>query len=217
MGGTLGADGTSVVLTTTAAVAAGGFIVLTGGWFGSNTAVVSSVSGGGLTWAVDKSGGLSNSGTFICSAQAPAGLASSTAITVNFSIIVSVPTVSGMSFTGVKTSSPVDGTPLGPTNVATAGWSSGSYAIAAGSVIVAVDWTQGAITGNTATSPSVEANEYVKPSDQYGHAAEYRIESAAGSYTVDGTWDAAGSNSNIAVAYLAAAAAVDTGLAWIKA
>jgi hypothetical protein len=197
-----GASQTTVALTTTSAVASNGFIVLGIGWFGS-TFLVSGVSGGGLSWSVDKQGVTSSIGTALVSAQAPSGLASSTTITVTFTGSVDVPTIGGTSFTGVATSSPVDGTPLGPTEVTTAAWSSGSYTIAAGSVIVATNWTEGVVTGNTPTAPSVEAWDVVT-SDSDATVLEYNIQASDGSYTVEGTWNAAHKNQNVAVAYLAA-------------
>ncbi len=212
LGGTIGtADATTVQFTTTAAVASGGFIVVVGGWFGAGGATVSSVSGGGLTWSVDDSGSDTNSACFIASAQAPSGLASSTTITVTFSGTVSVPTVSGLSFTGVATSSALDGTTLGPVHVSTAAWSSGNYTTSAAAVVVGVNWSEGAVASNTETSPSVEAHEYIHGVDHYGHVAEYRIESSAGAYPVAGTWDAAAGNTTFAAAYLAAGGGTPTG------
>jgi hypothetical protein len=126
-------------------------------------------------------------------------------------------TLGCLSFTGVKTSSPVDGTPLGPTGAGTAAWTTGSYAIAAGSVIVGCNWNAGSVASNTPTAPSVEALDFVNGVDFYGAAALYRIEASAGSYAVAGTWNAAAQNTTIAVAYLAAATTPDTGLAWITA
>lgn len=165
------------------------------------------MSGGGLSWSVDKigSGGATNT-VFIASAQCPAGLAGSTSISYTLSggQTASALTLGCFSFTGVKTSSPVDGTPLGPTTVSTTGWSSGSYAITAGSVIVATDWNAGAVASNTPTGPSIEALDFTNVTDNYAQCALYRIEAAGGSYTVAGAWNAAASNTNVAVAYLAA-------------
>lgn len=219
LGKTVVAGGsTTVAFTTIANVASGGFIVVCVGWFGS-TSALSSVSGGSLSWTIDKQGRAVSNSVAIASAQAPSGLASGTTITATFPAAdMSTRSISGLSFTGVKTSSPVDGTPVGPTDSAVAGWSTDSYSIAAGSVIVAIDFNGfGPANNNTATSPSVEAHEAVDPTDFFGHVVEYRIESSAGSYTVAGSWGTFGDRSgNIGVAYLAGATTPDTGLAWIR-
>lgn len=210
-------DVASIGLTTTQNVASSGFIVLTLGWVTSTT-TLSSVSGGGLTWTIDKQGNAASpSGIVVAivSAQAPSGLASGTSLTASFAGLAGVPSIGGTSFTGVKTSSPVDGTPTGPTGaVATGAWSTPSYAIAAGSVIVAVDWNESTATGNTPTAPSLECYEIPVPGNPSSHVAEYRIEASSGSYTVAGAWGASTNSTNIAVAYLAAAVG---NIAWIRA
>jgi hypothetical protein len=206
---------TTIAFNTNQTVASGGFIVVGGGWFANNALTVSSVAGGSLTWAVDRNMSAANqNGSWMASAQAPSGLASGTTITATISGSPLARTIGGTSFTGVKTTSPVDGTPL-LAHVNSASWSSGSYAIAAGSVIVAVNWNF--VGGNTATAPSIEAWELFDGPTQTGTVMEYRIESSAGSYTVAGTLASADNNDTATVAYLAAATAVDTGLAWIVA
>lgn len=196
----------SIAFTTGSAVASGGFIVLSVGHVDDS---ISSVSGGGLTWSVDKayewSGGGFARRIAIVSAQAPAGLASSTSITASFvGSSAQVRLIGGMSFMGVATSSPVDGTPLGSNADSVAAWTSGSYAISAGSVVVAASYSD-SNSLNVATSPSVEAWEYDDVGDGVACATEYRIESSAGSYAVEGTWNDASSSSAAAVAYKVAA------------
>jgi hypothetical protein len=201
-----GGSRSTVAITTGSAVASGGFIVTCIGWFGTTT--LSSVAGGGLTWTIDKQGRAADPGFVsiaIASAQAPSGLASGTTITATLAANADVPTMGGTSFTGVATSSPVDGTPLGPTGVATAAWSTGNYSIQAGSVIVGTCWNENTASGNTASAGSTEAWEIAQAGGPYSHVAEYRIEGSAGSYAVAGTWGAAQKNTNIGVAYLAAA------------
>jgi hypothetical protein len=215
----------SIVLTTSAAAASGSFIILGVCCFGASGAFLSSVSGGGLTWSIDNQfTNNANRSVAIASAQAPSGSASSTAITATFNgTSAGAQIIGATSFTGVATSpaAPVDGTPTGPTSVGTAAWATDSYAVAAGSIIYAVNYsiTLDTTAVNTATGPSVEAWERSQTADNYGSCAEYRIESGAGSVTVAGTWSGAGStgSANAAVAYLAAATAPDTGLAWIRA
>jgi hypothetical protein len=224
LGTNLGDPGaTTIVLTTTNAVAAGGFIVLGVAAFSGGASFLTSVTGGGLTWSIDKMVDDASRSFAIVSAQAPAGLASSTALTANLNASLNARIIGGTSFTGVKTSpaAPVDGTPTGPTSVGTGAWATASYAIAAGSIIAAMNYsiTLDSAAVNTATGPSVEAWERSQTADNYGACAEYRIEASAASYTVAGTWSGAGTtgSANCAVAYLAAPTGVDTGLAWIRA
>ena len=213
LGFTLGtaASVSSIAFTSTATVASGGFIVVGVSTYAS-TSTITGVSGGGLTWTVDKqSVTTGGAGVGMASAQAPSGLASSTTITASFSgSDVQFSSIAGLSFTGVATSSPVDGTAqdAGAT-MGTGAWTSGSYAIAAGSVLVGMDWQDATVSpsGHTPTSPSVEAYEHIHAVDKYGQALVYRIESSAGSYTVAGTWAVATRDKWVAVAYKAAAGA----------
>jgi hypothetical protein len=109
------------------------------------------------------------------------------------------------SFTGVATSSPVDAT-SGPVGVspAAAGWTTASTALSAGSVLVGVCYTETNPLTSTITAPSVEWLDRPAGADT-ALTGGYRIESSAGSYTVAGTWSAAGSSTTNGVAYLAAA------------
>jgi hypothetical protein len=217
--GTNGNDSvtTSLTVTTTSAVASGGFIVMAFSWFdpGAHNPTIS-FSGGGLSWTVDKQGHLVGGfedGVAIGSAQAPAGLASSTVLTVTLSAsIASQSAIVGVSsFTGVKTTSPVDGTPLGLTSAATAAWSTGNYAITAGSLIFAMCAAEDVFTNTM--SAGTEAWE---GTSSFVHSAGgYRIEPSAGSYPVSGTWSSAGTNVNSAVAYLAQPSAAPASAGWV--
>lgn len=200
-------DQTSITLTTSQTVASGGFIVVGVGafnWF--DTVNVGTVTGGGLTWTVDKiqhPGGGAD-GYAIISAQAPSGLASSTAISVPFvndTGVVAYPIIGGCSFTGVATSSPIDGTPLGVNGSGVTSWSSGSYAIAAGSVIVGGVYIDSGDSHNATAGTEVwDRNNGGGPSS----AGVYRIESGAGSYAVSGSWTGSSGYTGAAVAYLSA-------------
>lgn len=191
----------SWAFNTTATVASGGFIVVVIGWFGG-TPSLSSVSGGSLTWAVDVTGfgGSLPSALAIASAQAPAGLASGTTLTITLTDVAVGKFATALSFTGVKTSSALDGIPPAQTENTTAGWATGSYSIQAGSVIVGGVW-QDNVSTNTPVAPSLEASEQNSPFNTL--VAEYRIESSAGSYTVAGTLSGAAEWTAAAAAYLA--------------
>lgn len=198
----------TLVLTTTATAASNTCIFLGCHIYDSPASTITSVvdDGPGLTWTVDKEGlsGLQN--LAIVSAQAPSGMASGTDITITWSISRNARIAGAVSFTGVKASgSIVDGTPLGPTSDASGTWSSGSYAIAAGSIIIGLGASLNLTGSNSPTNPSLEAWESINVPDAYGLAMVYRIEASAGSYAVGGTFAGATSSGNIAVAYLAAA------------
>lgn len=197
----------TIAFTTTSAVATGGFIVLEVSWYAS-AVTLNSVSGGGLSWTIDKQGASTtdaNAKVAIVSAQAPSGLASGTTITATLSATSIDRTISGASFTGVATSTPVDGTPTGPTNGTTTAWATASSTLAAGSMLVGANYNTGFTTPtSTPTSPSLEV---VDRGDTDGNSATmaYRIEAAPGSYTVAGAWTAtAGAHVTVGVAYLAA-------------
>lgn len=201
---------TSITLTTSATVASGGFIVIHAGGFGGGT-TLSSVSGGGLTWTVDYSPASSDTG--IASAQAPSGLAAGAEITATFGASVAARIIGGTSFTGVKASSPVDGS--GSTGSAGGpSWTSGSYAILAGSVLIGAGWSFNSGSSHSPGSPALEAWESVSSGDDYGRSLVYRIESSAGSYTVGGTWGGGGGTAyHAAIAYQAAAGGTDATVA----
>lgn len=203
---------TSIPFTTTQIVAANGFIVVNPTW-GDQTRTLSSVSGGGLTWTIDKQGvssGLQNVGCAVVSAQAPAGLASGTVITATYSGATVGRGISGSSFTGVATSSPVDVT-SGPTDfTGTTAWTTGSTTIAAGSLLIAVAHCSTTNDTSTITSPSIEAQDFGGGAGTFGQTVGYRIELAGGSFTVAGAWSASEQGTVVAVAYKAAAGGVVT-------
>lgn len=200
----------SITLTTTAAVASNGFIVLAMGRFGSNLPITS-VTGGGLTWNVEQDATAFGGGTAVSLlwAQAPAGLASSTVITMNFSAADPQAFALGaMSLTGVKTATPVElsgvmGIPPTPDGNP---WSSGSRSISAGSVLIACNYTADTGAGNSPTSPSLEAWEATDVVDVYGCAMVYRIEASAGSVASGGQWAGTGGGATAYAAFLAAPA-----------
>lgn len=198
---------TTIPFTTTQTVAVGALIVLGISW-GGNTATLSSVSGGGLTWVIDKQavGAVGNQGCAVVSAQAPAGLASGTVITATFSAAVVGRGIGGLSLLGVATSSPLDNT-SGPTdfNGVTA-WTT-STLIAAGSVIVAVAHGSQTNDSSTPTAPSVEALDFNGGAGTFCETVCYRIEPAGGTYTVAGTWTGNEIGTAVAAAYKVAAGA----------
>jgi hypothetical protein len=201
----------AIAFTTTSAVAAGGFIVVNVGWFDA-AITLSSVANTGsavLSWTIDKQGrpaAPTSDTTALVSAQATAGLSSGAVITATFSGSPVAREISGSSFTGVATSSPVD-TTSGPTGVtpAAAGWTTASVAISAGSLLIATCYTETGNFTNTVTSPSLQAVLNPNSASPTAQVTCYRIESSAGSYTVAGAWSTAAQSGTTAVAYKAAA------------
>lgn len=198
--------GTTIVITTNQTVAAGATIVAGFAFYASLENITGVVnSGTDLGWTVDNFGEGSGRSVAIARAYAPAGLSSGATITATIAGTGGDYRSGGaMSLLGVKTTSPVDGTPPASVDASgTAVWSTGNLAIAAGSVIVGVCIAPTTST-HSPTSPSLEAWEAIDVPDEYGSVMCYRIESSAGSYAVGGTWGASGNHRNVAVAYLAA-------------
>lgn len=220
--GTNGNDSTSTTISvnTSQTIASGAFIVVCVAWFDPfEVATLSSVSGGSLSWSIDKQG--SSGVTFdpeeaIASAQAPSGLASGTTITATLSASISGNTseIGVSSFLGVKTSSPVDGTPIGPVNNggATDLWTTGNYTLSAGSLMVGA-----ANCGDNFTNAMTDGTELYEAASSFTKLfAAYRIEASAGSYALAGDMSAVGQCDAIAVGYLAAAADTPALAPWVR-
>lgn len=187
----------------------GGFAIYAGGWFSSPTNTITvDDDGPGLTWTVDRQSSGANNGTFIASAQLTSALTIGTIVTAHVSGSVGGRLGGLSSFTGVKTSSPVDGTPPASLHATTAAWATNNITILAGSMIYAVNYAEISASGNTPTAPSIQTWTVWNGTDTNG-VGEYRIETSAGTYTVGGTLGASGGNQDsVGVAYLSAAAPV---------
>lgn len=183
---------TTAAFTTGATVAAGGFIVVTvTGFINTVPKTLASISGGGLTWAIDIQGASTTSADAmcaVCSAQAPSGLASGTTITATFNNSAGGRSICGSSFTGVLSASALD-TTNGPVNLASGtAWATGSTTIAAGSLLMAISYGVNTNDTSTVTSPSIEAHDIPGAAGTFGSTTCYRIETAGGSFTVAGAW-----------------------------
>lgn len=197
-------SGASVSCTTTSSTAAGSRVIVAGTLIFPNTVLSVADDGPGLSWAIDTQAlitGPSQAQGFIASASAPGGLPSGTVITVTFS--GSVPggrSVVASSFTGIHPSSPVDAISAQTETVATTAWTTSSTAIQSGSLLFALSIDFSNLFTSTPTDPSIEAHDV---GDGAGFAITtcYRIQSAAGTYTVAGTWSSACNGGVIAVAY----------------
>lgn len=181
------AGATTIAVNTSANIAVGGFIVASVGWW-SAAQTLSSVTGGGLTWAIaiQRKHASNNVSDAIVYAQAPSGLASVTTLTANFSGSVNGRQIGISSFAGVTTSSPVDTTATGD-NTTTAWTVSGT--VAAGSLLIGTSHADDFRT-STITSPSIEALDWNDGANT-GQTTGYRIEATGGTYAVAGTWNTA--------------------------
>lgn len=205
------ATATTITLTTANTVASGGFIVLLVGNFITGTPVVSSVSGGGLTWAVDKTVKNSQLGIGLASAQAPAGLASGTVLTATYSATTTSRGISGVSFTGIATSTPVDATASATPATGTA-WNGGGVVTTNANDVV-VGAAMGDAGAGTTSTPGAGWTEVPTTAGDFNSGASgdswtlvYQIVAATGTYTPSGTWLASQTtNGGVGVAYKAAA------------
>lgn len=200
--GTAANDASSgtIAVNTTANIASGLIVASVGWWHASGS--LSSVTGGGLTWAiaVQHKHPSNNVQSAIAYAQAPSGLASTAALTANFSTAVNGRQIGISSVTGAATSSPVDVTGSGD-NV-TSAWT-GSASIAAGSILFVTAHADNFRT-STITSPSIEALDWGDGANT-GQTTGYRIEAASGTYSVAGTLNASSNHAECIAAFLAAA------------
>ena len=200
------ASSATIVFTTNVAIASGDFIVVGFGWADQGT-VLNSVSGGGLTWAIDEQVQHTDAIFDCCaivSAQAPSGLASGATITATLSGSCTERTAGGISFAGVASSSPVDTHNHGQDSVGGSGsntWSSGNVTLAAGSVLVTHAYGENT-TNSTPTSGTEAFQAFTSHSE--GGAMNYNIGTTAGTYVNSGTWSATTRWCFCNVAYLAA-------------
>jgi hypothetical protein len=196
------ASSSSIAQVTGAAVAVGGFIII--GFCCQPALSVSSVTGGGLTYTVD----IQDNSQFvrfgIISAQAPAGLASGTTITINFSGASAARGIDIISLTGVKsTGTVVDVTKTIVSNVASdLNWSTGNVTLAAGSVLISMNVVDGAFT-STIIGPSVEDIDQNAGVGSFSNQLNHRIGTTAGTYTVAGAYNANCTWYLLGAAYLA--------------
>lgn len=194
-----------MTLTTSAAAAAPSRVVLYLVW-NNGTGNLTSVTGGGLTWTIDRQGkNTSNFWVAIASADAPFGLAPGQVLTARFSRSVTHGLISAASFTGVAPASAPDASALS-TQGGVVGWSANVTTTNPNDLVVG--WsTIDANATSTPTTPNVEIHDFGNSSFFSWATSTYRIESTAGLKTVNGTWSrSTGSTANatLAVAYKAA-------------
>jgi hypothetical protein len=201
--------GTTVAITTTVAAASNGFITGFVTWYDGvgGTQTLSTVAGGGLIWFIAFQFKAANGANVaIVYAQAPSGLAIGAAITATYS--ASVPagrSIALASWTGVKTTAPVDGTPpAGTTGSAATAWTTGSMLVQAGSLALGMSMQITTNLSSIPTAPSLELFDFTSGVGGFSSTGAYRIETSVGTVTVAGAWSANASSATIGVAFLAA-------------
>jgi hypothetical protein len=176
----------TMTLTTSAAAVSQARVFLFVNWSHANR-TLTSVSGGGLTWTVDAQ--VKDTSRYhgaIVSANAPAGLAAGTVITATFSGSVTHGLIAAASFTGIASTNPVDRTAT-TTQRGVVAWSASVTTTNARDLVLG--WSGlDRITTSTPAAPNLELHDF--SNSNYGEAATsvYRIETAAGAKTVNGTW-----------------------------
>lgn len=190
-------NGTTDVFTTSASVPSGGKVIFNAIWFGTPTA--SSVSGGGLTWSIDKQGKSGSYGAAIISADAPAGLSSATAITITYSGATDTCMASAYYITGAATASFVDTTGQG--NGTSTTLSASMTTTNADDLLATLAFIDG--TGiNVLPSPGSEVYD-VESADGYVSWSGYQVVASTGTYSPGGSWTGSHPWLAVAVAYKA--------------
>jgi hypothetical protein len=196
--------GTQATLTTSAAAASGSRVFVFVNWNNASQ-TLSSVSGGGLTWTVDRQAkDTTNFHGAIASAAAPAGLASGTVITATFSGPVTRGLIAAASFTGIASTSPLD---VAGSNLqgGVAAWTGSVTTTKANDLVLGWSGIDANAT-STPTAPNAEIHDFGQASYHAWATSVYRIESTAGAKTVNGTWSkvsGAAANVTVVAAYRA--------------
>jgi hypothetical protein len=174
----------NVSAATVKTVAANGTIFLAisgdGGFTVSSMTAVT-----GVTWTIVNQSAATDPSIALVRGDCPGGLPSGTTLQANFSGSPTNRIITGMSFTGVGVQ---DNAPAAVGGSGTTYTSATVSAAEAGEVIVSavINWTASDTTAPTA--PSLEGAEFVSAGPDKDISIEYRIESAAGSFTTAGSF-----------------------------
>jgi hypothetical protein len=200
------ASGNTVAFTTSQTAASNSKIIVFVGMNHASTCTLGSVSGGSLTWNVDKDNtalGNNAEAIAVASADAPSGLASSTTITATFKTAIGGGTnctstpgsryIAGVSFTGIATGTTYDGTNTS-TNGSNNTWTGGAVSTSnANDLIIGMgveELGSANITGCTASVNYTNARtpcDWETSSDFNAWNEVYQIVSSTSSYTPGGT------------------------------
>lgn len=204
----------TLTIVTSAAVPANGKIVCWFSWVGAQT--LSSFAGGGLTWRIAKQ--LQSAGTngtynlAVVEADAPAGLVISTTLTATFSANTTHGLISAAYVTGVVTGSPLK-TVFDSRLTAVTSWSIGTETNYSGDYICfAAALSDAAGITSSPSSDITELHDFNDASFLGALTTAYRSETDPGSRFLNGTWSAAGGNSQqIIIEILLAGSALKVG------
>ena len=206
--GTNTLDGDAVTLTTSATVPSGALVVVCVGWGNDVARTLSSVDGGGLTWVIDHQQPFSGAlewGFAVVSAQAPAGLASSTVLSTTFSGTIFGSLIAGSYTTGLDTVAPVDvhdgaGGSSDPWDT------TATTTTVADTLVIGGCFRNGANT-NTPSGGATELHDFQLPVEDWAQCTEYKILSATASTSLTGTWTVAAGVPDWSAAFVAYKAA----------
>lgn len=205
--------GTTVAMTTSAAAASATRIIATvTARTSASLPTVTGISGGSLTWVKDfEHTGGNNVLQSIWSADAPAGLASSTTITATYSGTATAAGITAMSIAGIGGT--LSGSPSAGTGFQGTAWSNNMTTTDADVLLFVCTVGDGAAgaTG-TATAPLVEVHDTWSSTYTFEIITAYQILTASGFVSVAGTFGTAltASWKNVTMGYaLAVAAAAD--------
>jgi hypothetical protein len=180
------AAATLAVTTTTAAVGSGR-VVIHYAWNGAATA--SSVSGGGLTWVIDKQ----TTGFAVVSAPAASGMATgAVTLTLSASATVGLAAATFLPGAALGATGYTDGTPAGAAGTGTT-WLMGSVTTTdPGSIIFAAAW--GDTTGGPSNTPTgtplgTEIHDNFNSGFAGTIATEYHLPGTTGAFNLGGTWN----------------------------
>jgi hypothetical protein len=194
----------TMTLTTSGAAVAGARVILFVSWTHSTRTLIS-VSGGGLTWTIDRQQKATgnNARVAVASAAAPSGLASGVVLTATFSGPVGHGLIAAASFKGIAASAAVDAT--GSATATGTAWTASVTTTNANDLVIGFS-TIDANATSTAAAPNTEIHDFGNVS-YYGWATSvYRIESTTGAKTTNGTWSSSSGSTGsvtIVIAYKA--------------
>jgi len=193
-----------MTLTTSAGAVANSRVVVYVVWYQA-TRTLTSVTGGGLTWTIDAQAmNTSNFHVAIASAAAPFGLNPGQVLTATFSGSVVHGLIAAASYTGIAPTAPVD-VAASTSQDGVLAWSANATTTNANDLVLG--WsTIDANATSTPTAPNTEIHDFGDINFFSWATSTYRIESAAGVKTINGTWSrntGSTANATLVVAYKA--------------
>jgi hypothetical protein len=197
----------SVIVTTGATAAVGSKIFALISWFHASSAAVS-MSGGSLTWSNLKQVANGSDRFAIFSADAPSGLASSTAVTATTASGAGGVLAGLASFTGLATGSTSDTTNQG-TGSGT-GWSSGAAAPSVtGYLLIGGSGNEIGVSTTSTAVNGAEIHDLWNSAAGQGLATGYLVAASTASQAITGTFtNASTANTGALVIFPAVAGAV---------